>query len=75
MIIFLEKGEIMALSEMEENDIKVLVLLEIEKMFTAMSYKYNIQENREMMLFLLDIESKMKQSLLEVVASSSNIVV
>ncbi len=65
----------MALSEMEENDIKVLVLLEVEKMFTAMSYKYNIQENREMMLFLLDIESKMKQSLLEVVNSSANIVV
>ena len=65
----------MALSEMEENDIKVLVLLEVEKMFTAMSYKYNIQENREMMLFLLDIESKMKQSLLEVVASSPHIVV
>ena len=65
----------MALSEMEENDIKVIVLLEVEKMFTAMSYKYNIQENREMMLFLLDIESKMKQSLLEVVASSPHIVV
>ena len=70
----------MALSEMEENDIKVIVLLEVEKMFTAMSYKYNIQENREMMLFLLDIESKMKASLLEVVASvpkasSSQIVV
>ena len=65
----------MALSEMEENDIKVIVLLEVEKMFTAMSYKYNIQENREMMLFLLDIESKMKQSLLEVVASSPHIVI
>ena len=65
----------MALSEMEENDIKVIVLLEVEKMFTAMSYKYNIQENREMMLFLLDIESKMKQSLLEVVASSPHIIV
>lgn len=65
----------MALSEMEENDIKVIVLLEVEKMFTAMSYKYNIQENREMMLFLLDIESKMKQSLLEVVASSPHIAI
>ena len=65
----------MALSEMEENDIKVIVLLEVEKMFTAMSYKYNIQENREMMLFLLDIESKMKNSLLDVVASIPKIVI
>lgn len=63
----------MALSEMEENDIKVMVLLETENMFTAMTYKYNIEENREMMLFILDIESKMKQSLLEVVASREEI--
>ena len=63
----------MPLSETEENDIKVLVLLEIERMFTEMSNKYNIKENREMMLFLLDIESKTKQSLMEVVASSPSI--
>ena len=55
----------MALSEMEENDIKVMVLLEIESMFTSISYKYNIKENQEMMHFLLDIESKVKQSLVE----------
>ena len=55
----------MALSEMEENDIKVMVLLEIENMFTSISYKYNIKENHEMMHFLLDIESKVKQSLVE----------
>jgi hypothetical protein len=63
----------MALSEMEENDIKCMVLFEIEKMFTAMSYKYNIKENEEMMHFLLDIESQVKQSLVDVTASSRSI--
>lgn len=63
----------MALSEMEENDIKVMVLLEIEKMFTSISYKYNIQENQEMMHFLLDIESNVKQSLVEVKPSKASI--
>ena len=53
----------MALSEMEENDIKGMVLIEIEKMFTAISYKYNIKENQEMMHLLLDIESNMKHDL------------
>jgi hypothetical protein len=62
----------MALSEMEENDIKLMVLLEIENMFTAMSYKYNIKENQEMMHFLLDIESTVKQSLVDVTNSKAN---
>lgn len=63
----------MALSEMEENDIKVMVILEIEKMFTSISYKYNIQENQEMMHFLLDIESKVKDSLIEVKSGNISI--
>jgi hypothetical protein len=63
----------MALSEMEENDIKRLVLFEVEKMFTEMSYKYNIQENHEMMHFLLDIESTMKQSLIDAMPSRASI--
>lgn len=63
----------MALSEMEENDIKRMVLLEIENLFTAMSYKYNIKENQEMMHFLLDIESVVKQSLVETKANQANI--
>lgn len=63
----------MALSEMEENDIKRMVLLEIENLFTAMSYKYNIKENQEMMHFLLDIESVVKQSLVDAKVSQANI--
>lgn len=63
----------MALSEMEENDIKVMVLLEIENMFTSISYKYNIKENYEMMNFLLDIESKVKQSLVDLKPNETTI--
>lgn len=63
----------MALSEMEENDIKRMVLLEIENMFTAMSYKYNIKENQEMMHFLLDIESTVKQSLVDFKAGQAEV--
>ena len=55
----------MALSETEKNDIKAMVLIEVEKMFTELTNKYNTEENHEMMLFLLDTESKIKQSLAE----------
>jgi hypothetical protein len=41
-----------------KNDIKAKVLFELENMFTEMAHKYNTKENREMMLFLLDIESR-----------------
>jgi hypothetical protein len=68
-----KRERVMALSEMEENDIKRMVLLEIENLFTAMSYKYNIKENQEMMHFLLDIESVVKQSLVETKANQANI--
>ncbi len=56
----------MALSQKEKNEIKMMVLIEIENMFTAITHKYNTAENREMILFLLDIESKIKQPLMEV---------
>jgi hypothetical protein len=68
-----KRETVMALSEMEENDIKRMVLLEIENLFTAMSYKYNIKENQEMMHFLLDIESVVKQSLVDAKVSQANI--
>ena len=55
----------MALSETEKNDIKAMVLIEVEKMFTELTNRYNTEENHDMMLFLLDTESKIKQSLAE----------
>ncbi len=56
----------MPLSPDEKNQIKAMVLIELENMFTGITHKYNTKENREMMLFLLDIENKIKQSLVEV---------
>lgn len=55
----------MALSEATKDEIKAMVLIELENMFTSMTNKYNTEENREMMLFLMDIESSIKQRLAE----------
>jgi hypothetical protein len=55
----------MALSETEKNDIKAMVLFEIEHMFTAITDKHNTPDNHDMMLYLLDIENRIKQSLME----------
>jgi len=55
----------MALSQDEKNDIKAMVLIEIEKMFTRITDKYNTQQNHDMMIFLLDIEKAIKEPLME----------
>ena len=55
----------MALSVDEKNDIRAMVLIEIEKMFTRITDKYNTQQNHDMMLFLLDIEKAIKEPLLD----------
>ncbi len=55
----------MAFTAEEKDDIKRMVLLEIEKMFTELANKYNTTENHEKMLFLLDIESSVKQGLMD----------
>ena len=55
----------MALSQDEKNDIKAMVLIEIEKMFTRITDKHNTQQNHDMMLFLLDIEKAIKEPLME----------
>ncbi|MGI8638859.1 MAG: hypothetical protein ACR2MG_02760 [Pyrinomonadaceae bacterium] len=56
----------MALSEDRKNEIKAMVLIELENLFTSVSHKYNTEENHEMMLFLLDIENELKQRLMDV---------
>ncbi len=48
----------------DKNEVKAMVLIEIENMFTGITNKYNSEENHEMMLFLLDIENKLKQTLM-----------
>lgn len=56
----------MALAQNEKDDVKAMVLLELEKMFTAVTDKHNSEENHDMMLFLLDVENKLKQSLMDI---------
>lgn len=55
----------MAFTAEEKDDIKRMVLLEIEKMFGELANKYNTTENHEKMLFLLDIEGSVKQGLMD----------
>ena len=55
----------MAFTAEEKNDIKRMVLKEIESMFTELAHKYNTKENHEKMLFLLDIEGSVKQGLMD----------
>ncbi len=50
----------------DKNEVKAMVLIELEKMFTGITDKYNSEENHKMMLFLLDVENKLKQSLMEI---------
>ncbi|MCY7344723.1 MAG: hypothetical protein LH614_00740 [Pyrinomonadaceae bacterium] len=55
----------MAFSAEEKDEIKAMVLTEIEKMFAELAHKYGTKENHEKMLFLLDIESSIKQGLMD----------
>lgn len=55
----------MAFSAEEKDEIKRMVLVEIENMFTELAHKHNTKENHEKMLFLLDIESALKQALVD----------
>lgn len=56
----------MALAQNKKDDVKAMVLIELEKMFTAVTDKYNSEENHDMMLFLLDVENKLKQALMDI---------
>ncbi|CAN5269759.1 hypothetical protein BH20ACI1_BH20ACI1_20910 [soil metagenome] len=56
----------MALAQNEKDDVKAMVLIELEKMFTAVTDKYNSEENHDMMLFLLDVENNLKKALMDI---------
>ena len=56
----------MELKNASNDEIKMMVLIELEKMFTEITNKFNSKENHDMMLFLLDIESGLKEKLIEV---------
>ena len=50
----------------DKDHVKRIVLIELERMFTGITDKHNSEENHEMMLFLLDIENRLKQALMKV---------
>ena len=56
----------MEFANASNDEIKGMVLLELEKMFTDITNKFNSKENHDRMLFLLDIESGLKEKLIEI---------
>jgi hypothetical protein len=55
----------MAISQDEKDELKRLVLVETEKMFSKITLDYQKMENRDKLYFLLDVESAMKDRLVE----------
>ena len=55
----------MAISKDEKDELKCVVLLETEKMFSKITLDYQKMENRDKLYFLLDVESAMKDRLVE----------
>ena len=56
----------MALETEKIDEIRCIVLLGLEHLFTDITDKYNTKENHDMMQYLLDIESALKQRLMEI---------
>ncbi len=55
----------MALSETAKNDVKSMVLNSLEHMFTSLTEKYNTEDNHDMVLYLMDVENRVKQALMD----------
>jgi hypothetical protein len=55
----------MAITQEEKDELKRLVLFETEKMFSKITLDYQKMENRDKLYFLLDVESAMKDGLIE----------
>lgn len=56
----------MELDKAQIDETKEEVLYELEKMFTAITYKFSSAKNHEKLNFLLDIENRIKQRLNEI---------
>lgn len=56
----------MAISKAERDELKCVVLIETEKMFSKIMSEYQCPEHHEKMHYLLDIESAMKGSLVDI---------
>ena len=55
----------MALNENDKNEVKQIVLGSLEHLYTDLTEKYNTEENHDMVLYLMDIEKRIKQSLMD----------
>lgn len=55
----------MAISQEDKDELKRLVLIETEKMFSKITLDYQKMENRDKLYFLLDVEGAMKDRLVE----------
>ena len=55
----------MAITQEDKDELKRLVLIETEKMFSKITLDYQKMENRDKLYFLLDVESAMKDRLVE----------
>ena len=55
----------MALTEHDKNDVKAMVLNSLEHMFTSLTEKYNTEENHDMVMYLMDVENRVKRALMD----------
>jgi hypothetical protein len=55
----------MAITQEDKDELKRMVLIETEKMFSKITLDYQKMENRDKLYFLLDVESAMKDRLVE----------
>jgi hypothetical protein len=55
----------MAMTQEDKDELKRLVLVETEKMFSKITLDYQKMEQRDKLYFLLDVESAMKDRLVE----------
>jgi hypothetical protein len=53
------------MTETDKNEVKQMVLNSLEHLFTDLTEKYNSQENHDMVLYLMDVENRVKQSLMD----------
>lgn len=56
----------MRLEKTQIDETKEAVLYELEKMFTEITHRFSSSENKAKLRFLLDIESGIKQRLMEI---------
>jgi len=62
----------MAITQEDKDELKRLVLVETEKMFSKITLDFQKMEQRDKLYFLLDVESAMKDRLVEFDSTENN---